>query len=75
MHGRGIDYDNENIDIDIGYRFKTVEKMSVVIIISTGLEKHREKSGEKSKKGEDRKTEAWSQQVPILETKVGMFFS
>jgi hypothetical protein len=30
------------------------------------MEKHREESGEKSKKGEDRKTEAWSLQVPIL---------
>jgi hypothetical protein len=30
------------------------------------MKKHREESGEKSKKGEDRKTEAWSLQVPIL---------
>lgn len=37
------------------------------------METHREKSGEKSKTGENRKTEAWSLQAPILGTRDVLF--
>lgn len=44
-----------------------------VIIISTGWKHTEKRAGRKSKTGENRKTEAWSLQAPILGTRDVLF--
>lgn len=56
------DIDDDNIDIDLRQL-----KKGGVVIVSTETTPERDRE-EESKKGEDRKTEAWSLQVPNLRT-------